>query len=230
MGKTLIPKFKKPAGCTGCPLLETGEGFVPDEVVPSPDIVIMAEAPGGTEVESGKPLVGKAGFVLKEWIMKAVPEIQIAYEKKKVSLCNVLKCKPPEHNGRPYPTGDTRVKAEEHCKQYLKLGEPKLIILCGEVPQRYFFKDELEAEDATDRALGHEAKGVMGRVGRVYTKAGVRYVFAPHPAFVLRQPALVTHAQEAFRIAAGKDKVIEPEIVNWTVAVIENAKSLQQVS
>lgn len=209
----------KPDTCKGCPLYETGKGFVPDEVVPNPEYVIVAEAPGKTEVQQGKPLVGQAGFVLKSWVMKAVPTIQIAYEKKKVSLCNILKCQPPEAHGRPYPTGETRIQAETHCRQYLNLGDPKVVLLCGETPQRYFFGEELAKEDAISKSMGHDVKGVMGRVGRVYEKDGKRWVFAPHPAFILRQPALVTHGQEAFKIAANQEKMLEPEVLHWREAM-----------
>lgn len=163
--------------------------------------------------------MGQAGFVLRSWGMKAVPALQIAYEKKKVSLCNILKCQPPEQNGRAYPTGQTRELAEAHCRQYLNIGKPKVVILCGETPQRYFFREELEREDATDRALGRDHKGVMGRIGRVYERDGKRWVFAPHPAFVLRQPALVNHLQEALKIAVGQEPVIEPTVIDWNEAV-----------
>ena len=210
----------KPSSCSGCVLEHTGKGFVPDEVVAHPNYAIIAEAPGSTEVAQGKPLVGKAGFVLKSWIMKAVPQIQVAYEQQKVSLCNVLKCQPPmDKQGRPYPKGQERLDAEAHCRQYLNIGNPKVVILCGETPQRYFFGPELEAEDAVDRVLGHDLKGVTGRIGRVYERAGIKYVFSLHPAFVLRQPSLVAHAQEAFKIAAGIDKTLDVHYVGWEQAM-----------
>ena len=212
----------KPSSCSACPLYTKGKGFVPDEVVAHPDYVIIAEAPGSTEVAQGKPLVGKAGFVLRSWILAAVPQIQVAYEQKKVSLCNVLKCQPPmDKQGRPYPKGQERIDAEAHCRQYLNIGNPKVVILCGEIPQRYFFGPELEAEDAVDRALGHELKGVTGRIGRVYERDGKRFVFCLHPAYVLRQPAMVSHAQAAFRIAAGTDKTLDVKYVSWESAMAQ---------
>lgn len=213
--------MKKPDTCIGCELYETGKGFVPDETVPNPEVTIVAEAPGKTEIEQGKPLVGQAGFVLKNWGMRTVPTLQLLYEKKKISLCNILKCQPPDFHGRPYPTGETREQAEAHCKQYLDIGNPKVVILCGETPQRYYFGKELSEEDSTDRSLGREIKGVMGRIGRVIERDGIRYVFAPHPAFVLRQPALVSHLQEALKIAAGQEKYMEPELIIWEQALTE---------
>lgn len=212
--------LSKPSTCLGCVLHDVGKGFVPDETVENPDYTVLAEAPGSSEVHEGRPLVGKAGFVLKSWIMRSVPAIQVAYERKKVSLCNVLKCQPPELNGRPYPVGETRIRAEAHCRQYLNLGNPKTIILVGEVPQRALFGPELEREDATDRSLGRSLKGVLGRVGRVYERDGTRYVFGPHPAFILRQPSLIGHAVEAFKIAVSAT-YIEPQALPWQEAVQE---------
>lgn len=211
----------KPSTCELCPMFHKGRGFVPDDLVTKPAYAIVAEAPGGTEVTEGKPLVGKAGFVLKNWIMRAVPLIQVAYEQHHVSLHNVLRCQPPEIQGRPYPKGEEKHLAEAHCRQYLDLGAAHTVILCGESPQRFFFGPELEAEDRSSRTLGHDVKGVMGRVGRVYRKDGKMWVFAPHPAFVLRQPILTQHAQEAFKIATGQDTVVEPVVVPWETAIQE---------
>ena len=101
----------------------------------------------------------------------------------------------------------------------MNLGESKTIILCGESPQRYFFSEELADEDRVDRQLNHDVKGVMGRIGRVYEKDGKRWVFAPHPAYILRQPALVQHGQQALQIAANTERYVEPDYIPWNDAM-----------
>lgn len=233
--------------CDSCPLKSCGaRGFVPDDIPTGAQYIVRGEAPGSTELVEGKPFTGKAGFVLKNWIIRAVPQLQVALEKGKVGFSNNLKCLPPETQGRPYPQGDTKRKAEEHCRQFTKWPESvKTAILCGEHPQRFYFGEELDKEDATDRSLGRDAKGVMGRVGRVYDRAYcfpcqrvlsasevkceacggsgkvLRWTFAPHPAYILRQPALVGQAQEAFKIAVGMDKVLEPAAITWQAALCE---------
>ena len=211
----------KPEGCAGCVLQECGRGFVPDQISPDEEYCIFGEAPGSTEIAEGKPFVGKAGFVLRNWLIRAVPQLQVALEKNRVSFRNILHCLPPDNKGRPYPTGETKRAAESQCEQYHSNIKAHTVILCGEVPQRYFFGKELEDEDASDRRMGHDVKGVMGRIGRTYDKDGKRWVFAPHPAFILRQPALVTHGQQALRIATGIDKVLEPTFVQWDEAIRE---------
>ena len=212
----------KPSTCLGCPLQDKGQGFCPDRHSPSPKILLVGEAPGKSEIEKGEPFVGKSGYVLENWLLRAVPLLQIAKEKGHISYMNTLRCLPPEVQGRAYPKGEEKRLAEAHCRQYDQIAPTvEVVILFGESPQRCFFAQELDAEDATDRRLGHDLKGVMGRVGRVYERDGKRWVFAPHPAYILRQPALVTHGQRALEIATGVDAVLEPEYVDWTLAMRE---------
>lgn len=200
---------------------DKGKGFVPDQLAPHADYILYGEAPGKNEIAEGKPFVGMAGFVLKNWLVRAVPQIQLAWERKKVSLMNTLRCLPPEVQGRAYPKGQERVDAERCCTQYRDMGTAQTVILFGDSPQRYFFKDELDAEDAVDRQLGHDSKGVMGRIGRVYERDGKRFVFAPHPAFVLRQPALVQHGQQALAIATNTEHTVAVDYMAWDRAMAE---------
>ena len=212
----------RPSTCFGCPLHNKSvPGFCPDKPVSNPDYTIYGEAPGKNEITQATPFVGDAGFVLKNWLMKVVPPLQIANEKNKISYQNVLHCLPPMSQGRPYPKGKERIEAEAHCAQYRTVPEANTVILTGEVPQRFFFSNELEAEDAEDRQLGHDVKGVMGRIGRVYEKDGKRYVFAPHPAYILRQPALVQHGQMSLRIATSEDKLVDVDYAPWDRAMEE---------
>ena len=213
----------KPETCRSCPIYERGRGFVPDQIVPHADYLIFGEAPGSVEITEHEPFKGKAGFVLKNWIMRQVPLVQMAAEKRRVSYANVLRCLPPEVQGRPYPRGDERVQAEACCTQYMNLGDAPVVILCGEVPQRYFFGPDLDAEDATDRQMRHDVKGVTGRVGRIYERDGKRWVFCLHPAYVLRQPSMVEHAQRAFQIATGAERILEPQILKWEHAMMDLA-------
>lgn len=210
--------------CEGCPLAQTGKGFCPDQLVSKPEYTIYGEAPGTTEIQKGRPFEGKAGFVLKNWLMHAVPTLKIAAERGRVSFRNILHCLPPVKAGRPYPTGKDRDAAEAHCAQFRspELDAP-VVILCGEVPQRYFFGEELDAEDAVSKSLGHDLKGVTGRIGRVYQKNDRTYVFAPHPAYILRQPSLMTHGQRALEIAVGSSQELEPTYMGWEIAMEELA-------
>ncbi len=164
--------------------------------------------------------MGRAGFVLKQWLLQAVPLLKLAWERSEITIMNTLRCLPPEIQGRAYPRGQERLDAETYCRQYDSIPESiHTVILFGESPQRCWFREELEVEDAIDRQLQHQLKGVMGRIGRVYTRDGKRWVFAPHPAFILRQPALVQHGQEAMRVAVGTEQLAEPAYLPWEHAM-----------
>jgi uracil-DNA glycosylase family 4 len=209
----------KPDSCRNCSLYDKGRGWVPDTIAKNgADYVFIGEAPGGSEVTESIPFVGKAGFVLRSWLVKAVPTLQVALERGKVTIMNTLRCLPPEIAGRAYPKGEEKQVAETCCRQYDNLGTAHTVILFGEHSQTCWFREELLAEDATDRALGHDLKGVAGRIGRVYEKDGRRWVFAPHPAWILRQPALVEAGQAALRIAAQTETIADIKYVDWDVA------------
>ena len=211
----------RPMSCEGCPLHTTSTlGFCPDKIPSNAEYLLLAEAPGKNEIAQAEPMVGQAGFVLKQWLMPAAIPLKIAYEKGKVGFANVLRCLPKEVQGRAYPKGKDKQEAERLCRQYDSWPSTiHTVILFGEHSQRLHFSPELDAEDATDKRLGHDLKGVMGRIGRVYERDGKRWVFAPHPAFVLRQPALVRHGQEALKIAVGMEKVMEPTYAPWETSI-----------
>ena len=207
-------------GCEGCPLQHKGLGFVPDKLAKRQEVICWGEAPGKNEVAKGEPFIGSAGFVLKEWLIKSVTPLRLIAERDGISYCNTLRCLPPEIQGRAYPKGEERLLSEAHCRRYDPQDMPATVILFGEAAQRLHFREELDREDATDRSLGRDTKGVMGRVGRVYERGGTRWIFAPHPAFILRQPMLVTHGVEALKIAVSATYV-EPQTVPWQEAVQE---------
>lgn len=212
--------LKKPSGCDTCPLRDKGRGFVPDAISKKDKIRFIGEAPGKNEVDEGSPFVGKAGFVLKSWLIRVVSTLQLALERGEVSFANTLRCLPPEIQGRPYPKGEEKAQAEACCRQYdTPLNTVHTVILLGESPQRATFGTELVAEDASDKAQGRDVKGVTGRIGRVIEKGGIRYVFALHPAYILRQPALVQHGQAALAIASNTERIIEPDYVDWATAL-----------
>lgn len=213
--------LQKPSGCVACPLYTKGLGFVPDKLESKAKFLFIGEAPGKQEIEKGEPFVGKAGFVLYSWLIHAVPHMKLALDRKEISFGNTLRCLPPEVQGRPYPKGEEKVQAEAACRQYdgRRLDGIHTVVLFGESPQRAHFGEELDAEDASDRRLGHDVKGVAGRMGRVYERDGRKYIFAPHPAWILRQPSLVEHGQACLKIASGQEKWAEIDYVGWEKAM-----------
>src|SRR5947207_9121863 len=81
-----IPKLKEAAaGCTACPLHETGTQTVFGEGTSKAEVMFVGEQPGDQEDQQGKPFVGPAGKLLD----KALEEAGI--DRSKVYVTNVVK-------------------------------------------------------------------------------------------------------------------------------------------
>lgn len=115
----------KPKGCQGCPLAQTGHGYVLPTIPDwsKIDLIVVGEAPGSDEVDDGRPFVGRAGKQM-HMILR-----HVSIDPKRVYYDNVLRCLPPiNKSGEYYPVGKDRAAAEQHCKQYDQLAlAPKSI-------------------------------------------------------------------------------------------------------
>ena len=81
-----LPKLREAAaGCTACPLHETGTQTVFGEGTSKADVVFVGEQPGDQEDLQGKPFVGPAGKLLD----KALEEAGV--DRSKVYVTNVVK-------------------------------------------------------------------------------------------------------------------------------------------
>ncbi len=81
-----IPKLKEAAaGCTACPLHETGTQTVVGEGTSKAEVMFVGEQPGDQEDLQGKPFVGPAGKLLD----KALEEAGI--DRRQVYVTNVVK-------------------------------------------------------------------------------------------------------------------------------------------
>jgi uracil-DNA glycosylase len=153
------------ASCTRCALYATATNPVPGEGNPNADLMVVGEAPGATEDETGRPFVGKAGQLLTQ-ILAA-----IKLSREDVFICNVLKHRPPG-NRNPEPN---EVRA---CSPYLirqiELIQPKVILALG----------TFSAQTLLD------CKIPIGKLrGQIHQYHGVPVVVTYHPAALLRNPA-----------------------------------------
>ncbi len=111
--------------CQRCPLGQTRQNAVVGRGSRNAAIMLVGEAPGAQEDETGKPFVGAAGKVLERMLRKA--NLSSAKDGD-VYLCNIIKCRPPDNR---LPTH----KEIEACKPYLleqiRMVDPKIIVLVG---------------------------------------------------------------------------------------------------
>jgi uracil-DNA glycosylase family 4 len=126
-------------------------------------IMVIGEAPGATEDETGTPFVGRAGKVVRDYLLDAGIDPSSCY------ITNAVNCRPPDNK-----TPSTAQIRE--CKHWLQARidavKPKFVLLLGNVP--------LEA------VLGF--KGIKKARGNPIEQDGIIYMPTYHPAYVMRDP------------------------------------------
>jgi DNA polymerase I-like protein with 3'-5' exonuclease and polymerase domains/uracil-DNA glycosylase len=132
------------ARCDACQLGGCGQGpvaaAVPREL---PRLVIVAEAPGSTEVERGVPLVGRSGHVLSHWLFTGA-----GLDREQVYKTNAALCKPPGD----MHLGDWRKRVDILERRSRRADEPNP---AGEL---------LDPREACEPRLGAE----LARLAQVY--------------------------------------------------------------
>lgn len=77
----------KPAACMDCLWYADGQGFVPDEVPAGARLVFVAQNPGETEEEQGRPLIGVTGQIWRQQFVKRY------FGGVKVGYANIIHCR-----------------------------------------------------------------------------------------------------------------------------------------
>jgi DNA polymerase len=85
--------------------------------------MVVGEAPGQNEDETGLPFVGRAGQLLE----KILQSVKINTEKD-VYICNVNKCRPPNNR---VPTNEEIEACKPYLLEQIRLVNPKIILLTG---------------------------------------------------------------------------------------------------
>ncbi|MCA1558207.1 MAG: uracil-DNA glycosylase [Acidobacteria bacterium] len=160
--------------CTRCPLWESRTLAVPGDGKYSSKVMIIGEAPGREEDESGHPFVGSAGRYL-DHVLEGT-----GLSRKDFFITNTVKCRPPK-NRTP-----KRLEVETCTFNYLfeqiELLNPKLIMLLGAV--------------AAKKVLG--VKSINEARGRVINHEGRKYLVGYHPAVRFYREDLGEKVKEDF--------------------------------
>lgn len=134
--------ISKPATCQGCPLYQTGRGFVPDTVVEGAELFVLAQNPDADEEKGERvvgwvgdtpltepcqpaPLIGRSG-----WDFERVFLPLTNLDRTQVSVGNVLRCR--LHGTNALPNSKVMAQATKHCEQYLHVpASTKLFVTVG---------------------------------------------------------------------------------------------------
>jgi DNA polymerase len=123
--------------------------------------VVVGEAPGAHEDETGEPFVGRSGQLLDGLLA------EVGVSRASVAVLNTLKCRPPG-NRPPRPAETTRCRG--WAERQLALLEPAVVVALGLSATRWF--------------LGPTALGPVR--GRVHHAVGCAVLPTYHPSAAIR--------------------------------------------
>lgn len=133
---------------------------------PHAKIMIIGEAPGENEDNTGIPFTGKSGKLLDKLLSHA------GLERKNVYITNVLKYRPP-NNRKPLPS--EIIACKPFLLRQISLINPKLIITLGTVATQTILS--LKASLTSLRQKKHK-----------FSTTDIIVITTYHPAYLLRYP------------------------------------------
>ena len=165
-----MPLLPKPPACAGCPLWGSGEGYVPDRIVPNSTVAIVLQNPGqdeerGMRVMSyigGKPFyeaspqqpaIGATGYSLEHtWLPKA------GLKRDEVSYLNILKCRWQVGGKRvnSLPKDKSYYQAVRHCMAaHFKVPDSvTTLVACGDHAFKALGGGSLKQPDGKPATIG----------------------------------------------------------------------------
>ncbi|MDW8465572.1 MAG: uracil-DNA glycosylase [Chloroherpetonaceae bacterium] len=162
--QTLSELYAATKNCQKCQLGATRKNYVFGEGNERAKLMLIGEAPGADEDETGRPFVGRSGELLNK-ILSA-----IKFTREEVYIANILKSRPP-NNRNPEPD------EIEACLPYLirqiEIIRPKMILALGKV--------------AANTLLGNSL-AMNALRGKVHRWRNIDVIVTYHPAALLRNP------------------------------------------
>lgn len=162
--------------CTRCPLHESRTQAVPGDGKYTSRVMIIGEAPGKDEDETGKPFVGSAGRYL-DHVLEGTK-----LDRRDFFITNTVKCRPPKN--RTPKAIETGTCESNYLFEQIELIDPKLVMLLGSV--------------AAKTVLG--LKSVNEARGRVVEREGRRFIVGYHPAVRFYREDLGEKVKEDFAL------------------------------
>jgi len=173
-----LDEFKAMAeSCTRCRLSSGRIQAVFSDGRPDARLMVVGEAPGAKEDQTGVPFVGPAGKLL-DLLLASVS----LSRQESVYICNVIKCRPPGNR-------DPKPDEIEACTMYLKAQilrvDPEVILAVGSFAGKFLA--------GLERPLGKLR-------GEVYSYEGTPVVVTYHPAALLRNQTWLRATWDDFQL------------------------------
>jgi len=173
------------ADCSKCPLLMSPscilETNCKDDLT-KVKVVFVAENPGKEEVETGVPLIGKAGQKFRKYFK------QFSFNKIGYLLTNIVLCQTLNKDGTTgNPTEEVIHICKENCFNFIEYCKPKLVVAMGTSPMN---------------AFGIAKSGITNLRGNVYRWKDFDIFLTVHPSFINRSPSFEPKFAEDMRRVA----------------------------
>jgi uracil-DNA glycosylase family 4 len=120
------------SGCLACPELAAARQHVVVGDVPvtgRPRLVLVGEAPGATEDETGRPFVGRSGALLDQLLAEA------GLDRAEAAVLNVVKCRPP---GNRTPKAPEVARCSGWLRRQLDLLDAPVVVALGLSSAKWF--------------------------------------------------------------------------------------------
>jgi DNA polymerase len=119
--------------CVACPeLAATRQHVVVGDLPVSgrrPRLVLIGEAPGATEDETGRPFVGRSGAMLDQLLGEA------GLSRAEAAVLNIVKCRPP---GNRTPRSPEVARCSGWLRRQLDLLDPPVVVALGLSSAKWF--------------------------------------------------------------------------------------------
>lgn len=149
-------------GCRACPeLVAERTQVVVGDAPAGARLLLMGEAPGATEDQTGRPFVGRSGQLLDRLLT------EVGVDRADVAVLNTAKCRPP--GNRPPSTTESR-RCRGWTERQLALLAPAVVVPLGLSATRWF--------------LGPTTLAAVR--GRLHDVAGRQVLPTYHPSAALR--------------------------------------------
>ena len=172
--------------CHSCELAKSRKKIVTGDGNLYTSLILVGEAPGRKEDESGLPFVGSAGKILDEILESS------GFSRSEIYITNILKCRPPR-NRRPKKTEISL--CEGYLVKQLELIRPLIIAPMGNSSLSYF-----------QYMFGLEKSNIGASHGKVFeVKASwgsVKLIPLYHPAAAIYRRELLNELLTDMRLVA----------------------------
>ncbi len=152
--------------CQRCQLAQTRQHVVISRGNPNAKIMIIGEAPGQNEDETGLPFVGRAGQLLD----KILDSVKFNREED-IYICNIIKCRPPNNR---VPTPEEINACRPYLLEQIRLVNPQIILFAGATAVR---------------GLTGDKRGITKIRGTWMEWEGRLCMAVFHPSYLLRNPS-----------------------------------------